>query len=69
MATLFDPFDALVQFQQALDSYRTSDVRGVMAPLAALAQRHHLAIVGVLHFNKNVGVTPVGVTPSAGFQS
>jgi HSP20 family protein len=24
MATLFDPFDALVQFQQALDSYRTS---------------------------------------------
>jgi HSP20 family protein len=24
MATLFDPFDSLVQFQQALDSYRTS---------------------------------------------
>jgi len=24
MATLFDPFDALSQFQQALDSYRTS---------------------------------------------
>ena len=24
MATLFDPFDALFQFQQALDSYRTS---------------------------------------------
>ena len=24
MATLFDPFDALVQFQQALDSFRTS---------------------------------------------
>ena len=24
MASLFDPFDALFQFQQALDSFRTS---------------------------------------------
>jgi putative DNA primase/helicase len=40
-----------------IDAYRTTDVRGVMTPLAALAQKHNLAIVGVLHFNKNVNVT------------
>ena len=28
MATLFDPFDALSQFQQALDSFRTSGCLG-----------------------------------------
>jgi putative DNA primase/helicase len=40
-----------------MDTYRTSDVRGVMAPLATLAQEHNPAIVGVMHFNKNVSVT------------
>jgi putative DNA primase/helicase len=40
-----------------MDSYRTTDVRGVMAPLATLAQKHNLAIVGTLHFNKNINVT------------
>src|SRR5262249_12453250 len=40
-----------------MDAYRTTDVRGVMAPPQALAQKHTLTIVGVLHFNKNVNVT------------
>jgi putative DNA primase/helicase len=40
-----------------IDAYRTTDVRGVMSPLAALAQKQNLAIVGTLHFNKNVNVT------------
>src|SRR5262249_32754273 len=40
-----------------IDAYRTTDVRGVMTPLATLAQKHNLTIVGVLHFNKNVNVT------------
>jgi putative DNA primase/helicase len=40
-----------------MDAYRTTDVRGVMTPLAALAQKENLTVVGVLHFNKNVNVT------------
>ena len=40
-----------------IDAYRTTDVRGVMTPLATLAQKHNPTIVGVLHFNKNVNVT------------
>jgi hypothetical protein len=40
-----------------IDAYRTTDVRGVMTPLAAVAQKQNLTIVGVLHFNKNVNVT------------
>ena len=40
-----------------MDTYRTTDVRGVMTPLAAVAQQQNSTIVGVLHFNKNVNVT------------
>jgi hypothetical protein len=40
-----------------IDAYRTTDVRGVMTPIATLAQKQNLTIVGVLHFNKNVNVT------------
>jgi hypothetical protein len=36
-----------------LDSYRTSDVRGVLTPLQTLAERYHCSIIGVMHFNKN----------------
>jgi hypothetical protein len=35
------------------DSYRDAEVRGILAPLAALAERTSVAIVGVMHLTKD----------------
>ena len=51
-----DPLSAYLGVGK-VDAYRTTDVRGVMTPIATLAQKQNLTIVGVLHFNKNVNVT------------
>jgi putative DNA primase/helicase len=39
-----------------VDSYRTTDVRGILAPLKELAEEKRLLVLGVLHFNKKVDV-------------
>jgi putative DNA primase/helicase len=40
-----------------VDSFRTSDVRAVLAPLIDLANDCKTAIIGVMHFNKKTDVT------------
>ncbi len=45
-----DPLSAYLGYK---DSYRDSEVRGVLAPLAALAARTDVAIVAVMHLTKN----------------
>jgi putative DNA primase/helicase len=40
-----------------VDSFRTTDVRAVLAPLVDLAAELKVAIVGIMHFNKKVDVT------------
>jgi putative DNA primase/helicase len=52
-----------------LDSYRTTDVRGVLVPLTELAEAKHLAIIAVMHFNKKIDVTNalLRVSDSAAF--
>ena len=40
-----------------IDAYRTSDVRGVLAPLTEFAAVKQVFVLGVLHFNKKVDVT------------
>jgi putative DNA primase/helicase len=52
---VIDPMSAYLGVNK-LDAYRTSDVRGVLTPLAALAENYHCAIIGVMHFNKNSNV-------------
>jgi len=47
--------DPLSAYLQGVDSHRNSDVRTILAPLAKLAQEHHLAILGVTHLNKSGG--------------
>lgn len=37
------------------DSHKNAEVRGLLAPLAALAQRHRLAVLMVSHLNKGQG--------------
>ena len=38
------------------DSYRTTDVRAVLGPLMELAAELHVAIIGIMHFNKKIDI-------------
>lgn len=46
-------FDPLSAYLGAQDSHRESDVREILGPVAQLAARHHVAIIGIAHLNKN----------------
>jgi putative DNA primase/helicase len=50
-----DPMSAYLGVGK-IDSYRTTDVRGVLSPLTDMAAELRLAIVGVMHFNKKTDV-------------
>jgi hypothetical protein len=49
---VIDPISA---YLQGVDSHRNTEVRSMLAPLAALARRHHTAVVAVNHLNKSQG--------------
>ncbi|MCC6679209.1 MAG: AAA family ATPase [Phycisphaerales bacterium] len=51
-AIFLDPISALLG---DVDSHKNADIRAMLAPLAALAERHHAAVIGVTHLNKNAG--------------
>ncbi len=52
---IIDPISA---FCGSTDSHRNTDVRGLLAPLAELAQRRQVAVVCINHLNKNVAGGP-----------
>jgi len=47
---IIDPLSAY--FGTALDSYRDTDVRSVLEPIVKLAERRHVAVLGVMHVGK-----------------
>ena len=49
---VIDPISA---YMGGVDSHKNTEVRGLLAPLSALATKHHVAIVMVSHLNKSVG--------------
>lgn len=51
-----DPLSAHMGVGQ-VNTGRTSDVRGMLTPLVRVAQDKRLSIIGVMHFNKNQGVS------------
>jgi hypothetical protein len=51
-----DPMSAYLGVGK-IDSYRTTDVRAVLAPVVNLAAEQKVAIVGIMHFNKKTDVT------------
>jgi putative DNA primase/helicase len=51
-----DPISAYLGIGK-IDSFRTTDVRAVLAPVVELAAEHKVAIVGIMHFNKKTDVT------------
>jgi putative DNA primase/helicase len=50
-----DPLSAYLGVGK-VDSYRTTDVRGVLAPLTELAAEKQISLLGILHFNKKTDV-------------
>lgn len=45
--------DPLSAYLGRIDSHKDADVRGVLMPLVALAEKNNVAVVGVMHLNKN----------------
>ncbi len=54
---IIDPISAY--YGRRFDSHRDSDIRGVIMPLAKLAQETNVAIVGVTHLNKSVAIKAI----------
>jgi putative DNA primase/helicase len=52
---VIDPISAYLGVGK-MDSYRTTDVRGVLSPLTDMAAELRLSIIGIMHFNKKVDV-------------
>src|SRR5262249_9507339 len=44
--------DPLSAYLGSRDSYKDSEIRGILGPLAALAERTRVAVVGILHLTK-----------------
>jgi hypothetical protein len=53
---VIDPMSAYLGVGK-VDSYRTTDVRGVLSPLTDLAAEKRVAVVGIMHFNKKADVS------------
>lgn len=47
---VIDPLSAYIGDK---DSYKDSEIRGLLRPLATLAEKHHVAILCILHMNKS----------------
>ncbi len=45
--------DPISAYLGTKDSYKDSEIRGVLAPLAALAEKYGVAVVGVMHLTKS----------------
>lgn len=51
--------DPISAYTDGVDTHRNADVRGLLAPLAELAQRHGVAILCVTHLNKGAGQSAI----------
>lgn len=52
---VIDPMSAYVGVGK-IDSYRATDVRGILGPLKELAEETMVSILGIMHFNKKADV-------------
>jgi hypothetical protein len=65
---IIDPVSAYMGKPGSLDSYRQTDVRAVLAPLAALAGQQQVAILLITHLTKKAGAEAIHrVTGSGAF--
>ncbi|MET8080959.1 AAA family ATPase [Streptomyces sp. NPDC005303] len=54
---LLDPL--MSRLDASLDSHRDSEVRQALEPIAALADRHRISVLGLIHVNKSTGADPL----------
>ena len=47
--------DPITAYLGETDSHNNAEIRGLLMPLAALAAKYHVAIIGVSHLNKSQG--------------
>ena len=47
--------DPITAYCGGVDSHKNAEVRGLLAPLSNLAERHEVAVVAVSHLNKSAG--------------
>ena len=47
--------DPITAYLGSSDSHKNADIRGLLAPLGVIAERHDVAVVGVTHLNKANG--------------
>lgn len=47
--------DPVTAYLGGVDSHKNADIRGLLAPLGAIAERHRVAVVAVTHLNKSQG--------------
>ena len=59
MLLLLDPL--MSRLSDRLDTYRDAEVRLALEPLAALANRAHLTVLGIIHHNKSGSTDPLQV--------
>ena len=53
-AIIFDPINAYFGTKDSnADSFKTSDMRAVLTPLAEWSAKHRIAVIGITHFNKD----------------
>lgn len=62
--------DPLSDYIVRVDTHKYSDVRWALAPILALARKYHIAIVGIMHCNKNTSLQVLyRIMGSMGFPS
>ncbi len=62
--------DPLSDYIGRVDTHKYSDVRWALAPILALARKYHVAIVGIMHCNKNTSLQVLyRIMGSMGFPS
>ena len=59
--------DPVTAYLDGVDSYKNSEVRGALAPLRALAQKHNMAVVLITHVNKDGAKALMRVSGSLAF--
>lgn len=52
-------FDSITGFLGETDANSNADVRHVLTPLAELAERRNIAIIGISHFNKKIDLSGI----------
>jgi RecA-family ATPase len=61
--------DPVSSYLSGTDSYKNSDVRGILAPLSSLAEKYQVAILMITHLNKGSGSAKQRITGSIAFEA